>query len=115
MQHLNWEKKYIKKTIVSLTQPTVLIFVQSGKIVAFCCYTPVPCIFLQLQCLAQIDCTVAKVAKGMGAGIVCHAVRQSTTKCSKDTIKNDTVPFASLPAQWWPEEIRVGNQPKLQL
>lgn len=42
-------KKYVKKTVVPLTQPTVLVSVQSGKIVAFCCYTPVPCIFLQLQ------------------------------------------------------------------
>lgn len=84
-------KKYVKKTVVPLTQPTVLVSVQSGKIMAFCCYTLVPYIFLQLQCLVQIDCTVAKAAKGMGAGIVCHAVSQGTIKCSKDTIKNNIV------------------------
>lgn len=81
-------KIYVKKTVVPLTQPTVLVSVQSGKTMAFCCYTPVPYIFLQLQCLVQIDC---KAAKGRGAGTVCHAVSQSTIKCSKDTIQNNIV------------------------
>lgn len=108
-------KKYVKKTVVPLTQPTVLVSVQSGKIVAFCCYTLVPYIFLQLQCLVQIDCTVAKAAKGMGAGIVCHAVSQGTIKCSKDTIKNNIVLL--LHCQQPCDGQRrsgVGNQPKLQ-
>lgn len=59
------KKKDGKKTIVPLTQPTVPVFVQSGKIVAFCCYAPVPSTFLQQQCLVDIDCTVYKAAKGM--------------------------------------------------
>lgn len=81
-------KIYVKKTVVPLTQAIVLVSVHSGKIMAFCCYTPVPYIFLQLQCLVQIDC---KAAKGRGAGIECHAVSQSTIKCSNDKIENNIV------------------------
>lgn len=85
------KRKDGKTTVVPLTQPTVLVSVQSGKIVAFCCYATVPYIFLQQQCLVRIDCTVYKAAKGMRAGNVCHAVSQSTIKCTKDAIKKNVL------------------------
>lgn len=68
------KKKDKKKTVVPMTQPLVLVSVQSGETVALCCCSPGPC--LSFNCgVWGIDIVQnTKLPKGQGC-VLCSEPR----------------------------------------